>query len=109
MLIKMDIAKAYDKLNWYFMRCMLEAFGFWAEWIEGIMHLTTSTFYSILINGVPSGTFQPSRGMRQGDPLSPFLFILMAEGLGQALSHARENEELRGIKVHPEVKNHTHQ
>ena len=70
MLVKLDIAKAYDKLNWKFIRKMLEAFGFSQNWVNWIMQLISLTLFSIMVNGVPSGLIKPSHGIRQGDPLS---------------------------------------
>jgi hypothetical protein len=82
MLIKLDLSKSFDRVSWQYLRSMLESFGFDHQWVNWILNLTSSAFFSILVNGVPSQPFSPSRGIRQGDPLSPFLFVLMAEGLG---------------------------
>eukprot|EP00253_Pinus_taeda_P028911 PITA_28911 len=60
--------------------------------------VTTPSFY-ILLNGSPSKTFKPSRGLRQGDPLSPFLFILMMEGLGNAIKYSKEEGRIQGLKL----------
>jgi hypothetical protein len=65
-----------------------------------ILNLTSSAFFSLLINGVPSKPFSPSRGIRQGDPLSPFLFIIMAEGLSRTIHAALENNLLTGLPLH---------
>ena len=54
-------------------------------------------FFSILVNGAPTSTFQASRGLRQGDPLSPFLFILMEEGLGRALKAKKDEGIIKGV------------
>jgi hypothetical protein len=79
MLIKLDLSKSFDRISWQYMRSMLESFGFDKHWVNWILKLTSSAFFSILVNGVPSQPFSPSRGIRQGDPLSPFLFVLMAK------------------------------
>jgi len=109
MLIKLDLSKAYDKLNWKFMERMLLAFGFSHDWIEWVMNLTSSAFFSLLVNGSPSQPFNPSRGIRQGDPLSPFLFILMAEGLGRSIRAHHQANEFRGIKLFQDLEAQTHQ
>jgi hypothetical protein len=85
MLIKLDMSKAYDRISWNFLRKMLEAFSFAEEWVRWILGLVSTTFFSILINGSPSKNFNPSRGLRQGDPLSPYLYIILAEGLGRLI------------------------
>ena len=66
MLVKLDIAKAYDKLNWQFIRKMLEAFGFNRNFVNWVMNLVSSAFFSILVNGVPSRIIKPSRALDKG-------------------------------------------
>jgi hypothetical protein len=100
MLLKLDLSKAFDKISWDYMRAMLLAFGFDQCWVTWIMNLTSSAFFSLLVNGVPSRPFSPSRGIRQGDPLSPFLFIIMAEGLSRSIHAAIESKLLTGLPLH---------
>jgi hypothetical protein len=100
MLLKLDLSKDFDKLSWQYMKALLLAFGFNKDWISWIMNLISSTFFSILINGVPSQPFSPSRGIRQGDPLSPFLFVIMAKGLGCYIKASIQNGSLQGLPLH---------
>jgi exonuclease III len=100
MLIKLDLSKAFDRASWQYLRAILESFGFDQCWVNWILNLTSSTFFSILVNGVPSKPFSPSRGIRQGDPLSPFLFVLMAEGLGRYIKAAVTDGSLKGLPLH---------
>ena len=88
MIIQLDLTKAYDKLSWSYKRAVLRAYGFDQNWIRWVMALVTTTSFSILLNGAPSRTFTPFRSLRQGDLLSPFLFVLMMEGLGRAIKMA---------------------
>jgi len=74
-----------------------------------MLALITSTSYSIIVNHSPLGTFKPSRGQRQGDPLSPFLFILMMERLGRAIKHAKIVGNIRGIHLSHNGEALTHQ
>eukprot|EP00253_Pinus_taeda_P031736 PITA_31736 len=85
MILKLVLSKSFDKLNWSYINQMLLAFGFTTTWMGWLMNLITSRSYSILLNGSPSSSFRPSRGIRQGHPLSLFLFVLMAEGLSHLL------------------------
>ena len=88
---------------------MLEAFGFSVTWVNWIMHLISLAFVSILVNGIPSGIINPTRGIRQGDPLSPFLFILMAKGLGISISALKEANPIKGLSGTQDGANHSHQ
>ena len=109
MIMQLDIAKAYDKLNWNYIRKVLIAFGFDHNWVRWISDLIISSSFSILVNGSPLETFTPSRHLRQGDPLSPFLFILMMEGLGRAIKDANDVGKVRGIQLSDNGQALTHQ
>lgn len=109
MIIQLDIAKAYDKLNWTYIRKFLIAFGFDHSWVRWVMAMVTSANISILLNGSPSEIFNPSRGLRQGDPLSPFLFILMMEGLGRSIKNAKERGQIKGLQLSQDGEALTHQ
>eukprot|EP00253_Pinus_taeda_P036591 PITA_36591 len=100
MLLKIDLSKAFDSISWDYMQKVLNAFGFDNAWIRWVSSLISSAFFSILINGIPTSTFRASRGIRQGDPLSPFLFIIMAEGLGRSIKNSIQSQVLKGISLH---------
>jgi hypothetical protein len=97
MLLKLDLSKAFDKLSWSYLKYTLLAFGFEPNWISWIINLTSSALFSILINGIPSRPFSPTRGIRQGDLLSPFLFIIMAEGLSHTIKETILDQSLSGL------------
>eukprot|EP00253_Pinus_taeda_P016878 PITA_16878 len=108
-MIKLDLSKAYDRLSWNYLGKVLESFGFCRRWIDWIHSLISSPSFSILVNGTPSKTFSASRGLRQGDPLSPFLFILAAEGLGRFIKKEREANKIKGLKLWGNNLHLTHQ
>ncbi|KAL5548851.1 hypothetical protein UlMin_004082 [Ulmus minor] len=98
-IFKVDFEKAYDHVNWDFLDFVLEKKGFgvrWRSWMRGCI---SSVNFSIMINGKPRGRFGASRGLRQGDPLSPFLFILVADILGRMMDKAVRIGEVKGFKV----------
>eukprot|EP00253_Pinus_taeda_P031307 PITA_31307 len=99
MMIKLDLSKAYDRLNWKYLGEVLESFGFSRRWVKWIHSLISTPIFSILVNGTASKTFNASRGIRQGDPLSLFLFILAAEGLGRYIKKERAANKIKGLKL----------
>ena len=94
MIMQLDLEKTYDKLSWAYIREVLKAYGFDHNWIRWVMALVTTSSFSILLNGSPSKNFKPTRGLKQGDPLSPFLFILIMEGLGNVIKYAKEGGKI---------------
>jgi hypothetical protein len=85
---KLDLEKTFDNVRWDFLNSCLHDFGFPGITIKLIMHCVTSSTYSILWNGNKMPSFKPSHGLRQGDPLSPYLFILCMEKLSIAINNA---------------------
>lgn len=85
-VIKLDMMKAFDRVNWTFLSHLLTRFGFATRFNNLIFNHLKGTYLSILVNDVPSGYFQPIRGVKQGDPLSPLLFILASEAFSRGIN-----------------------
>ncbi|XP_042029874.1 uncharacterized protein LOC121776772 [Salvia splendens] len=83
--IKIDMAKAYDRVQWPFLLKVLKHMGFPEPWVDLIKRCIGSCWFSILVNGAPAGCFKSTRGLRQGDPISPALFVLAADYLSRLL------------------------
>ena len=99
MTVKLDMSKAYDIVEWGFIEKVMEQLGFHEKWINTIMSCITTVTYSVLINGVAQGCILPSRGLRQGDPLSPYLFLLCADGFSSLINNAIRNNMLSGVSI----------
>lgn len=99
--LKLDISKAYDRLEWNYLEAVLLRLGFCKQWVDIILATVRSVSYSILLNGSQQGFIMPRRGIRQGDPLSPYLFILAAEGLSSLISAAVHDGIVRGLSMSP--------
>ena len=97
--IKLDMHKAYDRVEWPFLKEIMLRLGFQQDWVNLIMQCVTSVEYRVRFNTEETESFKPSRGLRQGDPLSPYLFLLCTEGLTALLANAEENRSISGIKV----------
>lgn len=99
MAIKTYMSKAYDRVKWNFLEFLMEKMGFAHGWIKWIMACVSSVSFLVLMNGNEHGFIKPDRGIRQGDHLSPFLFILCAEALVSCLNEAEIAGGLHGIKL----------
>ncbi|KAM0061725.1 putative RNA-directed DNA polymerase [Helianthus debilis subsp. tardiflorus] len=98
-LLKIDFEKAYDNVNWEFLLSCLDQMGFpckWCIWVKGILRSARS---AVLVNGSPTFEFQCQKGVRQGDPLSPFLFLIVMEAFSCLIRKATDLRELKDLRV----------
>jgi hypothetical protein len=99
MFLKMDMEKAFDRMEWPFILSIMEKLGFSSTWISWIGLCISSTSFSIILNGSLFGNFSPERGLRQGDPLSPFLFILEVEVFSRLMFKEERNGSIKGLRI----------
>lgn len=97
MAVKLAISKAYDHVNWNFLCNIMLKLGFDIQWVRLAMETVCTTSYSMLINGQPRGFISLTRGIKQEDPLLPYLFLLCVKGLSSLLRKDEENRILQGI------------
>ena len=96
LICKLDIEKAYDSINWKFLLKILQKMGFGSKWLGWMWSCIFSAKFSMLVNGVSAGLFPSTKGLRQGDPLSPYLFVIRMEVLDVLIRRAVEGGFLSG-------------
>jgi len=101
--LKVDLSKAYDRVNCTFLQFLLIKIGMPLEMAEWIVGCIKSTSFAVLINDSPSNFFLPTRGLRHGYPLSPFLFLLVAESLSGSIHNAMEERRIKGVRIDNQI------
>jgi hypothetical protein len=99
LLCKLDMEKAYDHVSWDFLLYMLRRCGFGQKWCSWIAYCISTVSFSVLINGSSAGFFNRSKGVRQGDPLSPFLFVIVMEAFSRMVKASVEQGLFSGFVV----------
>nr|GEW42446.1 RNA-directed DNA polymerase, eukaryota [Tanacetum cinerariifolium] len=99
LVFKVDFSKAYDFVRWDFLLDVLSAFGFGSKWCHWIRGIFSSNMALVLVNGSPTTEFPIYRGLKQGDPLAPFLFILIMESLHLFVSRAVNDGIFKGLHI----------
>lgn len=98
-ICKLDMEKAYHHVSWDFVDYMLDRLSFGLKWRKWILACITISSFAVIINGGPSSFFKAFRGLRQGDPLSPLLFIVVMEAFNRMIEHAKESDLFKGVMV----------
>lgn len=97
--LKLDFNKAYDRIQWDFLKAVLKRLGFYDTWIRWVMDCVITVQFSVVVNGENRAFFTPSCGLRQGDPLSPYLFILVAKILSKLITGGIQNKVISSLRM----------
>ena len=108
MALKLHMSKMYDRVEWQYMEKLMKKMGFGDTWTNLMMQCISKATYSVLINGEPYGHIKSTRRMHQGDPLSPYLFLLCTEGFYGLLRKAEENGDIMGVSIYRSAPKLTH-
>ena len=98
-VLKIDMSKAYDRVNWVFLKAVLVSMNFSSNWVNWILECVSTVHYTLLVNGSITQSFKPAKGLRQGDPLSPYLFLMCVNIMSLTLIKAENNKDIQGVKL----------
>ena len=108
MAAKLDMSKAFDRVEWIFIERVMRKMGFNEGWINLVMKCISSVSYSVIINDMTHGNIVPTRGLRHGDSLSLYLFLLCAEGFSAFIHDATRTKQLNGTSIYRGAPKITH-
>ncbi|XP_060972669.1 uncharacterized protein LOC133038517 [Cannabis sativa] len=97
--LKLDTSKAFDRVEWDYLRAVMDKMGFAKSWTDLIFKCLSSSSLTFALNGDTTGLVRPTRGLRQGDPLSPYLFLICSGRLSRLLQHEEAIGNLQGLRI----------